>query len=87
MIVTKDIDKEQALYLVFGGELEEITKKKIRNLDDIDVVGIFSSYSSAYDAWKEKSQQTVDNALIRYFVVDISRFPYCDLEKNRSNIF
>ncbi|ACT56876.1 DUF4170 domain-containing protein [Candidatus Liberibacter asiaticus] len=75
------IQEEQVLYLVFGGELENITQKKMRNPDDIDVVGIFSSYSNAYDVWKEKSQQMVDNALMRYFVVDISRFPHYELGK------
>lgn len=67
-------NETQVLYLVFGGELEEISKKVIRNPDDIDLVGIFSSRDKAYDAWKAKSQQMVDNALIRYFIIDI---PLC----------
>ncbi|AKK19956.1 DUF4170 domain-containing protein [Candidatus Liberibacter africanus] len=79
--MVKNIQKEQVLYLVFGGELEDIKQKKIRNPHEIDVVGIFPNYSNAYDAWKEKSQQTVDNALMRYFVVDITRFPHCEVEK------
>ncbi|WP_408612110.1 DUF4170 domain-containing protein [Candidatus Liberibacter brunswickensis] len=76
-----NIQKEQVLYLVFGGELEDIKQKKISDPYNIDVVGIFPDYYSAYDAWKEKSQQTVDNALMRYFVVDITSFPVCELEK------
>ncbi|MBY7649217.1 MAG: DUF4170 domain-containing protein [Candidatus Liberibacter europaeus] len=70
--MTSKQEKEQKLYLVFGGELEEISKKKIRNPDDIDLVGIFSAHAKAYDAWKAKSQQMVDNALMRYFLINIS---------------
>ncbi|MBL0848593.1 MAG: DUF4170 domain-containing protein [Candidatus Liberibacter ctenarytainae] len=76
-----DGKKEQVLYLVFGGELEDVTKRTIHNPDEIDVVGIFSHYSSAYDAWKKKSQQTVDNALMRYFVIDISNFHQHDMQR------
>ncbi|AHA27664.1 DUF4170 domain-containing protein [Candidatus Liberibacter americanus] len=69
--MNKSNNEKQVLYLVFGGELEEISKKVIRNPDDIDLVGIFSSRDKAYDAWKAKSQQMVDNALMRYFIIDI----------------
>ncbi|MBA5724219.1 DUF4170 domain-containing protein [Candidatus Liberibacter sp.] len=78
--MNKKKKEEQVLYLVFGGELENLSGKKIRNPNDIDIVGIFSSYSSARDAWKAKSQQMVDNALMRYFIVDISRFSHFDTE-------
>jgi len=63
----------QRLHLVFGGELTNPAKKIFRNVDDIDIVGIFPDYASAYNAWKSKAQQTVDNAHTRYFIAHIHR--------------
>lgn len=63
----------QRLHLVFGGELKDPTTKVFRNVDDIDIVGIFPDYATAFSAWKSKAQQTVDNAHIRYFIAHIHR--------------
>ena len=43
------------------------------DLDDLDIVGIYPSYATAYDAWKDASQRTVDNASMRYFVVHMHK--------------
>lgn len=64
---------EQRLHLVFGGELTTPSEKVFRNVDDIEVVGIFPNYSSAYDAWKEAAQRTVDNAHMRFFIAHLHR--------------
>jgi hypothetical protein len=64
---------KQLLHLVFGGELERVDDVTFRDLDRLDVVGIFPSYAAAYAAWKAKAQQTVDNAHIRYFIVHLHR--------------
>ncbi|MHA3979752.1 DUF4170 domain-containing protein [Halovulum sp. GXIMD14794] len=63
----------QRLHLVFGGELVDPTKSAFRNVDEIDLVGIFPDYASAYDAWKSKAQQTVDDAHTRYFIAHLHR--------------
>jgi hypothetical protein len=63
----------QRLHLVFGGELKDPSTKAFRNVDDIDIVGIFPNYASAFNAWKSKAQQTVDNAHTRYFIAHIHR--------------
>lgn len=63
----------QRLHLVFGGELTDPTTKAFRNVDEIDIVGIFPDYASAFGAWKAKAQQTVDNAHTRYFIAHIHR--------------
>jgi hypothetical protein len=63
----------QLLHLVFGGELDNIDGISFRDLDKLDVVGIFPNYASAYAAWRAKAQQTVDNAQMRYFVVHLHR--------------
>ncbi len=61
------------LHLVFGGELEDTQGTKFRNVDEIDVVGIFPNYAAAYDAWKAASQKSVDNAHMRYFIAHLHR--------------
>ena len=63
----------QRLHLVFGGELTSPTEKRFKDVDAIDVVGIFPDYKSAYDAWKNAAQRTVDNAHMRYFIAHIHR--------------
>lgn len=66
-------DKKQLLHLVFGGELDDLTKVEFRNLKDLDIVGIFPDYATALTAWKAKAQQTVDNAHMRYFIVHMHK--------------
>ena len=64
---------KQLLHLVFGGELKNLSSNEFKNLDALDIVGIYPSYASAYAAWKAKAQGTVDNAEMRYFVVHLHR--------------
>lgn len=61
------------LHLVFGGELKSVEAVEFRDPGALDVVGIYPSYESAFHAWKSASQKTVDNALMRYFVVHLHR--------------
>jgi hypothetical protein len=63
----------QLLHLVFGGELVDIKSTEFKNLDQLDIVGIYPNYAGAYAAWKAKAQQTVDNAQMRYFIVHMHR--------------
>ena len=65
--------QKQLLHLVFGGELENVTDVTFKDLDKLDVVGIYPNYASAYTAWKAKAQGTVDNAHMRYFIVHMHR--------------
>jgi hypothetical protein len=65
--------KPQLLHLVFGGELEDLAGVRFQDLSKLDVVGVFPDYASAYNAWKEKAQMTVDNAAMRYFIVHLHR--------------
>ena len=71
--MTQTNDKKQLLHLVFGGELEDLSKVEFRNLKDLDIVGIFPDYATALTAWKAKAQQTVDNAHMRYFIVHMHK--------------
>jgi len=63
----------QLLHLVFGGELASLNDVEFRDLNALDVVGIYPNYATAYTAWKAKAQQTVDNAHMRYFIVHLHR--------------
>ncbi|HUN11843.1 MAG TPA: DUF4170 domain-containing protein [Rhabdaerophilum sp.] len=64
---------KQLLHLVFGGELEDINGITFRDLNKLDIVGIFPNYEAARVAWKAKAQATVDNAQMRYFIVHMHR--------------
>ena len=66
-------DGKQLLHFVFGGELRDLSGTEFRDLSKIDVVGFFSDYASAVQAWKAKAQATVDNAHMRYFVTHLHR--------------
>jgi hypothetical protein len=63
----------QLLHLVFGGELSQLDSVEFKDLDTLDMVGIYPNYAAAYAAWKAKAQQTVDNAQMRYFIVHLHR--------------
>lgn len=65
---------KQLLHLVFGGELKELGGTEFRNVDALDIVGIYPDYASAHKAWKAAAQRTVDNAHMRYFIVHMHRF-------------
>ena len=63
----------QLLHLVIGGELTNLSGTTFKDLDKVEVVGIYPNYASAHAAWKAKAQMTVDNAHMRYFVVHLHR--------------
>ena len=71
--MTESSDNKQLLHLVFGGELSSLEDVQFRDLEALDIVGIFPDYASALAAWKAKAQQTVDNAHMRYFIVHMHR--------------
>ena len=63
----------QRLHLVFGGQLTDPSKNAFKDVEDIDIIGMFPDYASAYDAWKSAAQRTVDDAHMRYFIAHIHR--------------
>lgn len=64
---------KQLLHLVFGGELTGLDTGDFKDLEALHIVGIFPNYAEAHKAWKAAAQRTVDNALMRYFIVHIHR--------------
>ena len=68
-----DSAPQQLLHLVIGGELIDLQRNIFKDLDQVEVVGVFPNYATAFTAWKAKAQQTVDNAQMRYFIVHLHR--------------
>lgn len=64
---------EQLLHLVYGGELIDPTKTEFKDVDAVDIVGVYPNYKTAYDAWKSAAQRTVDDAHTRYFIAHLHR--------------
>tara|TARA_R110002110_G_scaffold66876_3_gene182768 strand:+ start:6375 stop:6620 length:246 start_codon:yes stop_codon:yes gene_type:complete len=69
----EDFMTTQLLHLVFGGELTELDGHDFRNTKKLDIVGIYPTYTDAYNAWKAAAHRTVDNAHMRYFIVHLHR--------------
>jgi hypothetical protein len=61
------------LHLVFGGRVKDPRGLDFANLDEIDLVGVYDSYSAAEEAWRGKAQRTVDDAEIKYVIVHLHR--------------
>ena len=61
------------LHLVFGGRVKDPRGLEFVDLDAIDLVGLYSSYAEAEDAWRGKAQHTVDDAEMKYVIVHLHR--------------
>ena len=48
--MTGPAEKKQLLHLVFGGELKSLGSTEFRDLDALDIVGIYPDYASAHAA-------------------------------------
>jgi len=68
-----DNAQPQLLHLVVGGELTDLKGTTFKDLDQVEVVGLYPNYASAFAVWKSKAQMTVDNAHMRYFIVHLHR--------------
>jgi len=79
-------NQKQLLHLVFGGELKSLDSVEFKDLDKFDIIGVFPNYATAYAAWKAQAQKTVDNALMRYFIVHLHRLldPSTDPTRQKS---
>ena len=46
--------KKQLLHLVLGGELTELGGNEFKDLENVEIVGVFPDYASAYVAWRPR---------------------------------
>jgi len=60
---------KQLLHLVIGGELKDPASTAFKDLKAVEFVGAYDNYDDAKKAWRSKAQSTVDNALMRYYVI------------------
>ncbi len=61
------------LHLVFGGRVSDPQTLDFSDLASIDMVGIFPDYPAAEKAWRAAAQRTVDDAEMKYVVVELHR--------------
>ena len=73
MATSASASKPQLLHLVFGGELTRLDGTEFRDPSKLDIVGIFPDFASAQSAWRGAAQASVDNAMVRYFIVHLHR--------------
>ena len=64
-------DTTQQLFLVYGGALVDPTSDVYAEPGNLDVCGIFDSYEAAYEVWQRASFRSVDDALMRYRIVQL----------------
>ncbi len=62
------------MFIVLGGQLKTVDgPAEFRDPASVEYVGAYTSYDDAVKAWRGKAQQTVDNALARYFIIDAQK--------------
>lgn len=62
---------KQRLYLVMGGRVTDPRGLEFQDPESVHVVGVYSSYDDAVDAWRAQAQRTVDDAEMKYVVVPL----------------
>jgi len=71
--MSENVPGKQLLHLLLGSELNALGSNKFKDLDKVEYVGVYPNYASAFVAWKAKSQQTIDDAHMLYFIVHLHR--------------
>ncbi|MFL0356700.1 DUF4170 domain-containing protein [Erythrobacter sp. GH1-10] len=64
---------KQRLHLVMGGRVTDPRGLEFQDPESLHVVGVFSSYDDAVEAWRGQAQRTVDDAEMKYVVVHIHK--------------
>lgn len=72
--------EEKKLHLVFGGRVSDPRGLDFKNLDNIDLVGVYPNFEQAEDAWRGCAQRTVDDAEMKYVVVHLHKLLEPEIE-------
>jgi hypothetical protein len=59
-----------AEFWVVGGEYSDAAFDKIRVGGKLESYGPFKDYEAAHKEWQGRTMQTIDNALVRYRIVE-----------------
>ncbi len=68
-----ELETKQRLHLVMGGRVSDPRSYEFQDPESIHVVGVFSNYEDAVEAWRGQAQRTVDDAEMKYVVVHIHK--------------
>lgn len=63
----------QKLHLVMGGRVTDPQTLEFKDLDKMDLVGVYGTYAEAEEAWRGCAQRTVDDAEMKYVIVHLHR--------------
>lgn len=74
------MNESKQMYMVFGGEMDDVSDKTFKNPDAIEVVGFYRNYKDAFSAWRGAAQRTVDSAETRFFIVTVDHIQKESLE-------
>ena len=61
------------MHLVMGGRVTNPQTLEFKDLNTVDLVGVYPDYASAEKAWHAAAQRTVDDAEMRYVIVHLHR--------------
>ena len=64
---------KQTLHLVMGGRVADPRSAEFQDPESIHVVGVFSDYDAAVEAWRGNAQRTVDDAEMKYVIVHLHK--------------
>ncbi|MDA7787855.1 DUF4170 domain-containing protein [Sphingomonadaceae bacterium] len=68
-----EVKPTQKLHLVMGGRVTNPQGMEFADPESVHVVGVYSDYESAEEAWRGQAQRTVDDAEMKYVVVHLHR--------------
>jgi hypothetical protein len=64
----------QEIFVVVGGKLRDPSIIEFSDPSALHLVGSFASYDEAKAVWRGEAQKTVDDALMRYFIVPLHKY-------------
>ncbi len=69
----EETSAKQTLHLVMGGRVTDPRSIEFQDPESIHVVGVFSDYDTAVEAWRGNAQRTVDDAEMKYVIVPVHK--------------
>lgn len=67
------MSERSKIHLVMGGRVKDPRGLDYENLDQVDLVGVYSDYEEAEEVWRGYAQRTVDDAEMKYVVVHLHK--------------
>lgn len=61
------------IHLVMGGRVKDPRSIEFENLEEVDLVGVYSNFAEAEEVWRSHAQRTVDDAEMKYVIVHLHK--------------